>query len=266
MTNEHRHTEIKRIVHKKWLMLILVSFFLNGKGDFCKACSSRGYIITQKQDTIFGTIQIPWNSITIDLFNLIGFDFESFFYYVSFKSDSDKSYQIYYPKMISGFGFKHQSTDFVFKSFNLNYKSIFEDRGQGYRFLNLIHRGRLDLYKNVISINDPVTSPPFADRGKVMKYFEYYIYSNQTKLLWVGPNDQYGTLTELLEKCNIEKDYYQHIPKKASFYDIWNVLVGYDKWLFFKKKSSIVDARNPDSPDGRVLINETTFPFKHYES
>lgn len=228
------------ILRKRWLSLILITFYQIGIGDNCKACSSRGYIITQNQDTVYGKIQIPWNSITIDIFNLIGFDFESFFYHVSFKSDSDKSYKTYYPTMISGFGFKHQSTNFVFKSFNLNYKSIFEDRGQGVRFLNLIHRGRLDLYKHMISINYPVTSPPFADRGKVMKYYEYYIWSDQTKLLWVGPNDQYGTLTELLEKCNIEKDYYLQIPKKADFYDIWNVLVDYDKWLMFKKKASFL--------------------------
>lgn len=215
-------------------MLILVSFCLIGIGGNCKAFSSRGYIITQNQDTVYGKIQIPLKSTSIDIFNLIGFDLESFFYHVSFKSDSDKSYKTYYPTTISGFGFKRRSTNYIFKSFYLNYKSIFEDKGQGYKFINLIHRGRLDLYQHMISINYPVTSPSFGDRGQVMKYYEYYIWSDQTKLLWVGPNDQYGTLIELLEKCKIDKDYYREIPKKADFNTIKSVLAEYDKWLMIK--------------------------------
>lgn len=222
------------VLLKKWFMLLTFSLF--GLGYNCHAGSSRGYILTKNQDTIFGRILIPWNSITIDAFSLIGSDFESFFYHVSFKSDSDKSYKTYYPTMISGFGFKHHSTNFVFKSFNLNYKSIFEDRGQGIRFLNLIHRGRLDLYRHMISINYPVTSSTCPDRGHAMKYYEYYIWSDQTKLIWVGPNDQYGTLTELLKKCKIEKDYYLQIPTKANFYDIWNVLSEYDNWLLLERE------------------------------
>lgn len=222
------------MLHKSWLLLIFMTCFLWVNGGHCKASISKGYIITQNKDTIYGTIQVPWRSTSIDFFNLIGFDFESFFYHVSFKSKSDKSFKTYYPTTISGFGFQHRSTFYVFKSFNLNYKSIFEDKGQGYRFINLIHRGRIDLYQLMITINYPVTSSPFADRGQVMKYYEYYIWSDLTKLLWVGPTDQYRTLTDLLEQCNIDKDYYKQIPRTADFIDIKNVLTEYDHWLRMK--------------------------------
>jgi len=219
------------ILRKKYLMLILVTSYLIGIGDYCNASSSKGYIITQAQDTVYGKIRLPWKSTSIDFFNFFGFDFESFFYHVSFKSDSEKSYKTYYPTMISGFGFKHRSTNYKFKSFYLNYKSIFEDKTQGYKFLNLIHRGRLELYQHMISINYPITSPIFPDRGQEMNYYEYYIWSEQTKLLWIGPNDQYRTLIDLLDKCNVDKEYYRQIPKNANFKSIWNVLVDYDKWL-----------------------------------
>jgi len=218
-------------MYKKYLMLLLVILFLIGIGDNCNASSSKGYIITQDQDTIYGKIRLPWKSTSIDFFNFSGFDFESMFYIISFKSDADKSYRTYYPTTISGFGFKHRSTNYIFKSFYLNYKSLFEEKGQGYKFINLIHRGKLDLYQHMITINYSRESTPFADRGQVMKYYEYYIWSEQTKLLWVGPNKQYGTLLDLLEKCNVDKEYYRQIPKKADFKDIRNVLAEYDKWL-----------------------------------
>lgn len=228
---------------KKYLIPILITLCLTGVSDYCTASSSKGYIITQNQDTIYGKISIPWRSTSIDIFNLIGFDFESFFYHISFKKDSDKSYKTYYPTTISGFGFKHRSTNYIFKSFFLNYKSIFEDKGQGYRFINLIHRGRLDLYQHMISVNYPVTSPPFADRGQVMKYYEYYIWSDSTKLLWVGPKDQYRTLIDMLVKCNVDDDYIRQISKKANFKDIRNVLADYDKWLANKYSPFLTNKR-----------------------
>lgn len=161
------------ILHKKFLILILIVICLTGINDYCKASSTRGYIITQDQDTLYGKIQLHWLSTSIDFFNFFGFDFESLFYCVSFKSDAEKSYRTYYPTMISGFGFKHRSTNYIFKSYNLNYKSIFEDKTKGYRFINLIHSGKIDLYQHMISINHPITSPNFADRGQVMKYYEF---------------------------------------------------------------------------------------------
>jgi hypothetical protein len=218
-------------VHKNYLIAFLLILCLTGISSECAASSSKGYIITLDHDTVFGRIVIPWRSTSIDFFNLIGFDFESFFYHVSFKRDSEKSYKTYYPTGIDGFGFKHRSTYYIFKSFYLNYKSIFEDKGQGYRFINLIHQGKLDLYQHMISINYPVATTPFADRGQVMKYYEYYIWSESTKLLWVGPKEHYRNLVELLVTCHVEDEYIRRIPQKATFKDIKSVLANYDHWL-----------------------------------
>jgi len=222
-------------LRKKYLSLLLIIICLTGISNNCNASSTKGYIITQDQDTLYGKIRLHWLSTSIDFFNFFSFDFESFFYHVSFKSDADKSYKTYYPTMISGFGFKHRSTNYIFKSYNLNYKSIFEDKTKGYRFINLIHRGKIDLYRHMISINYPVTCPNSANRGQVMKYYEYYICSDGTNLLWVGSRKQYKTLIELLQLCHVDDEYLRRIPKNADFKDIWNVLTEYDKWLLEKE-------------------------------
>lgn len=101
------------LLRKKYLIPIFITLCLTSICDYCTACSSRGYIITQNQATILGKISVPWRSTFIDLINLIEFDIESFFYHVSFKKDSDKTYKTYYPTTISGFGFKHRSTNYI---------------------------------------------------------------------------------------------------------------------------------------------------------
>lgn len=220
---------------KNYRIILLLTLCLFGIGANTSARSSRGYIITQEHDTIFGRVRLPWSSNSIYSYNLFGFDFESFFYHVSFKKDSEKAYKTYYPTTISGFGFTHRSTNYMFSSFYLNYKSIFEDKGQGTRFLNLIHRGKLDLYRHMISINYPIAMPPFADRGSVMRFYEYYIWSDSTKLLWVGPKNPYKTLMELLVQCHVEDAYIRRLPTKTTFKDIIRVLTDYDRWIATSK-------------------------------
>jgi hypothetical protein len=214
------------ILRKKNLIPILITFYLIAVYGSCNA--AKGYIITPDQDTIIGKIDAS--------------SLESYFSVVSFKGDSEKSYKRYSPTMISGFGFKAGSTTYIFRSVPLNYKSLMENKDQGYRFINLIHRGRFDLYRNIISVNSPVTSPAFAFRDQEMQFYEYYICSDHTGLLWVGAKEEYKTLRELLQLCRIEPEYINNLPKRADFKDIWNVLSNYDKWLS-EKKSSILSIK-----------------------
>ncbi|MDP4278550.1 MAG: hypothetical protein Q8914_13065, partial [Bacteroidota bacterium] len=154
------------MIRNRLVASLTVLFLLGGWPERAEASSVKGYMITLHQDTIYGRIQLPWMLSSMDFFNLFGFDYVSMSCQVFFKSEAEKSYHRYTPLMISGYGFVHRRTIYIYKSFDLKYKSILEDKSKGFRFLNLIHAGTVDLYRYPITITYPIQST--IDRGREM--------------------------------------------------------------------------------------------------
>lgn len=214
------------------MKLVILTIGLVSINNDCSAKKVDGYIINENQDTIYGKIRLPWINTSTGAVVLFGFDFESLFRSVSFKGKAGKSYHTFRPNTIYGFGFNYKSSDYFFRSMFLNYKSLFKKEGQEYRFLNLIHHGKVDLYQNIIFIKVPVNYPSSPDeRVRSVKIYEYYIWSEPTKLLWVGEDKQNKSIWDLLRKCCLEKEYIQTMPENANFKDIKLLLENYDKWV-----------------------------------
>ena len=207
---------------------ILLLFGLTYISNNCNAIEVIGYVINQNQDTIYGTIKLHKFSQITGAFMLNGFDMESLHYKVSFKSNADKLYQTFSTDMILGFGFSYKATDYVYKRFLLKSKSIFRKARQKFRFLNLIYKGNVSLYQNIINTNTPSIN---AFNNTNITYYEYFLFSNSKGLLKVAMNEQIRTMRDLLQQFDIDEQYIKEIPENTKFKDIKIIVENYDKWL-----------------------------------
>jgi hypothetical protein len=209
------------------IKLPVILFALTCQINTCLAIKVPGYIITANHDTIYGMIRLQrFDQITGALL-INGFDVESLYYKITFKSNTGKSFSTYSPGMILSFGFNYNSTDYTYKTFLVEYRSIFQNGKQQLRFLNLLHHGRLDLYQNEICILKPENVQSGAD---YMKYYEYFIYSDSKGLLRIGANDHTRSMQDLLRQTGMEEDFIRELPKDTEFKDILYILENYDDW------------------------------------
>lgn len=115
------------------VLLILVCF-----GGFASAENAQGYIVTLKSDTVWGYIQVSrFDQVTGGLM-LNGIEEESFHSRVVFCPANEKRFTAYFPEMIQGFGFVHDSTAYVFKQLIVEHKSIFKNERKQIRFVRLL--------------------------------------------------------------------------------------------------------------------------------
>lgn len=135
------------------IKIFLISFiFLSSIFAHCSAKGTDGYIITTDLDTIHGIVNIHKFNQYSGGYLIMGFDLESYHSRVAFKGHNDKRFQFYEPKDISGFGFKFNSVVYRFQSFKIEKESLFKKESTYHRFLQLIYKGELALYRDVIKI------------------------------------------------------------------------------------------------------------------
>jgi hypothetical protein len=186
-----------------------------------------GYIITTNSDTVHGMVKLTkFNQATGGLM-MSGFDRDILHLSVSFRKEGEKDFETYTPDMIGGFAFTFESHDYYYKSFLLDYRSIFPNEKQVYRFLMLVHRGNIDLYQDVKYTGNAAGT---SVQGTYATY-SYYLYTPSKGLLRVEMTDQARTVQDLLFQYGVDIRFIKEIPANANFKDIRKILDDYDRWV-----------------------------------
>lgn len=195
----------------------------------CSAKGNDGYIITNELDTIHGTIKIKKVDQYSGAYLIMGFDLESYHSRVVFKEDGNSRYQRYEPKDISAYGFEFDGTTYIFQSFEIKKESIFNKGNACHRFLQLVHKGELSLYRDVEEIqlyhysNYPITSDI------------YYLNGNSIGLNELRATAEIQTLKALLATYHVDPEFLNTISPKTKYKEIRKLLIAYDMWLNDKK-------------------------------
>lgn len=217
-------------MQKQTFRFLLSILMLTGIHFNCHAKKVSGFIITNKQDTLYGTIRLPDVSMASGNFFIKGFDLESLHFLVRFRGRSEKSFHAYSPDSIQEFGFCFDHAYYFFKSFQLEYKSMLKTDRQRSRFLYQAYRGTIALYRIKLSTFIPDRTISREENMKYHEINEYYLYSQLGGLVKVEQNNSTPTVRELLRACDADEEFVQTVPENTSFKEIKSILALYDAW------------------------------------
>lgn len=217
---------------KKNLCVVLLLMSLVGGINTLSAINVVGYIITNLNDTLSGTIQISKFDQAASGIKLGGdFDQVSLSTKVFFKKNTDRSFKAYTPDDIKGFGFNYRSSIFTFRQMEVPMFSLFQREGKKKMFLCLVYEGFIELYK-ISGLYENLTTN--ADQRKFKGYTDFYLYTPENGLVKVEQTDKVKTVRALLQPFKLDEKFTREIPDDINFRDIVKVLSLYDKWLMTK--------------------------------
>jgi hypothetical protein len=212
---------------KEILRLLTVLYGIICINVYCNALIVPGYIINEKSDTVYGTVQLSRFNQFTGGFMINGIDFETLHLKVIFRANDDSRFKSFSPEMISEFGFNYDSTDYVFKSFIIYYKSLFKVDRQRNRFLCLVYKGNIDLFED-LAIYNPLFKSSHDD---YLTYRDYFLYNASRGLLKLEANDTIKNIKDILSQFDIDGRFLRQIPENMKLENIIPVLGLYDKWL-----------------------------------
>ena len=200
--------------------LLLSVFFVSS----CSAKKVLGYIITKDLELLYGEVKINVYNPYLGGYTFNGINLDTFHSNVSFKSENEKHFRNYEPEDINGFGFTFKSVKYNFRSFDTEPKSIFKKGRTKDRFLLLVYKGEVYLYRDIEKI---ITPDNYSwDNAGV-----YYLYNNAFGINKVVLTKEVKSITDLLTLYSVEKDFLNDIPPKLNLNGIKYILVKYDSWL-----------------------------------
>jgi len=226
---------IKNCLRDKNCFLYLFIIFI---GLFCfnnesHAYKASGYIITEKSDTIYGTVQVSRFDQLTGGFLIFGIELESFHSRVVFKGKNDKRFCTYFPEMISGFGFRFQTINYSFRRFKIPYRSIFDSEREQFRFLCLIQKGNIELYKEISFVENLYAT---TTHERYLTSYNYFLYSPEKGLLKVEMNNQFKSIRDVLNHFEMNDQFIKTIPYDTKFNILNEILFNYDRWLSMNAK------------------------------
>jgi hypothetical protein len=191
----------------------------------CEAKKVPGYIITKDADTLRGEVRV--RNCNIYLGGFI-FDMELFSTMVDFKASTEKHFHNYTPNDISGFGFYYDADEYIFKQFIIEYTSLVKSERSRNRFLNLVYKGELTLYRDV----ERITGMRFSSNIRAdLLTFNYFLYNQSNGVKRVEPSDSIKTVKELLAEYNVDPEFLNQLNDRLRFKDIVEIVKLYDHWL-----------------------------------
>lgn len=217
-------------MQKLFSQIFLFSLFMMLFPGICKALEAEGYIITEKSDTVFGTVKLTKFQNGRVLLN--GFDVESLQYQISFKEKDGRRYKTHFPGSIVGFGFTYEYENYSFTSFIIDYKSVLPADRQRNRFLCRVYKGKLNLYQNIITVNNPSA---FNSNNNFSTYYEFFVQNSSKGLLKVEKTKSIQSLRDLLQHFGVDEKFILEVPLYTDLGDIIKVLQQYDKWLALQR-------------------------------
>jgi hypothetical protein len=195
----------------------------------CEAKKVSGFIITNTSDTLIGEVKVYLRNPNMRGFNIYGIDVEPFYSVVRFKGNTDKWFKNYEPKDILGFCFRYKSNDYFFHEFKLIKKSLFSTDCFQYRFLNLIYKGSISLYQDVIRFPLMKNFDNFVQYSET--YYDYYLYDSIKGIQKVEFTKDIKTVKDILSFYNVDEDFLNKIPENSRPKEIKDILEKYDSWL-----------------------------------
>ncbi len=214
---------MKRSFNHIFLFAILFVSLFSVK---CRALEAEGYIIRENSDTIFGTIRLTKFQNGHVLLN--GFNIESLQYQISFKEKDARKFRTHMPGSIIGFGFTYDYEDYFFTSFIIDYKSVVPTDRQRNRFLCRVYKGKLNLYQNIITVNNPSALNKYNDFST---YYEFFVQNSTKGLLKVEKTKTIQSVRDLLKQFDVDERFISEVPLYTDWSEIRNILQQYDKWL-----------------------------------
>lgn len=218
---------MKRSINRIFLLVILFVSLFSVK---CRALEAEGYIIKENSDTVFGTIRLTKFQNGHVLLN--GFNVESLQYQISFKEKDTRKFRTHMPGSIVGFGFTYDYEDYFFTSFIIDYKSVIPTDRQRNRFLCRVYEGKLNLYQNIITINNPSALNQHNDFST---YYEFFVQNSTKGLLKVEKTKTIQSVRDLLKQFDVDEKFISEVPLYTDWSEIRNILQQYDKWLALQK-------------------------------
>jgi len=158
-------------------MRILIVMLLLINSSVALARKVPGYIIKSSSDTIYGEIRVS----AFDLYKggtvLLGINLEPFHSAVYFRESSKEGFSPFTPEDVREFGFLDKSIDYRFRSFVMESNSIVKQERKRLRFLNLIYKGQVSLYRDIVRKDNSYMAGNRSDR--VIDYYDYYLFDDQ---------------------------------------------------------------------------------------
>lgn len=214
---------MKKVFSCNFLIIVLIAVLIPFASN---AIDAEGYIITEKSDTVFGSVKLTKFQNGRVLLN--GFDLETLQYQVSFRGKDERKYRTHYPGTIAGFGFTYEYEDYSFTSFVIDYKSVVPNDRQRNRFLCRVYHGKLNLYRNIITVNNPSA---FNNQSDFTTFYEFFLQNSTKGLLKVQRTKEIQSIRDLLRQFDVDEKFIGEVPLYTDMDEIRKVLQQYDKWL-----------------------------------
>ena len=213
------------------LKIMLVALMLVVLSQQSEAKKVNGFIVTNQNDTIAGMFRLPQMSVTNAGFLIRGFDVEALQYMVTFKGNNEKRFKTYEPGASQSFSFTHDSAVYLYRSLNIERKSIVVNEQSSSRFLTCLYDGRISLYRNMISNHMNVNNG-----SGYARFEEYFLNHKAGALVLVKTDVQSSSMKEILRQSGVEDEFLQKLPDTISFKNLLTILASYDEWLASSKK------------------------------
>jgi hypothetical protein len=155
---------------------------------------------------------------------------------VRFKPKVGKRFKNYFPEEIKGFGFIHNSVDYTFHAFELQFKSMFPAGRTVYRFLHQVNKGPVNIYQDITSRVNESIEPSRQNMTKTEVFYTNYLFSKNEGLQEVQKSTQFKNVIELLKHYGVEDEFIESYNRNLEFKNIRYILHQYNVWLAEKKK------------------------------
>lgn len=185
-----------------------------------------GFIVLEISDTVFGEVQLnKYDNLTGGIV-FDGINLNILYSSVTFKSSDESAYKTYYPCDIAGYGYTYQKKRYIFTSFTPENKNMFSKESGRCKFLLLVHRGKIDLYRDIEIVSNSVSG------GNADAYYMYwyYLYNATYGLHKAIPDKKIRSVQDLLSVYGIEEEFISTIPRKSTFKDLKEILDKYEAW------------------------------------
>lgn len=187
-----------------------------------------GYITTNSSDTLFGEIKISRFNIFTGGIVWNGIDLESFHSTVEFRINREWDYKSFTPNDITGFGFTDKSINYEFKTFVIKSKSLIQPEREKFRFLNLVYRGDVNVYRDIVRERNYFKSEMLDQ--KLIDYYSYYLFDSEHGLQESVMSGNNKSVLDLLIFYELDSNFIAQLLVNNRFKNIIEILQEYDRW------------------------------------
>jgi hypothetical protein len=189
------------------------------------AMEVKGYIISNTQDTIFGSVKLTDLDLINNTIILNSYNMDDLLTQVFFKPDSHKRFKWYTADDIQEYFFIIKNAPYRFISRDV--KTILSKKDKKYFYLQIVH-GAIDLYERRIMLYDnDIKFHPHS-----VKIKEYYVQGEDGILIKTSKTSQYKTVFELLSGClKSDVDLLHKAIGDKSFHDIVEIIHLYNQYM-----------------------------------